>query len=127
MAFVWFRWKRIPRGAPGGTLHVGPDGVEYRVGPDRLSLDWEMIAAVYPITRPSQTQTRAVWLPREDPARPNSSRMTLLEIAHVKSPYCPVERPDGVLLPLTLFGTNNKKTEEIMDALHHHHAAARRQ
>ncbi|OYU18635.1 MAG: hypothetical protein CFE34_09510 [Rhodobacteraceae bacterium PARR1] len=125
-AFIWFRWKRIPGGAQGGALCVSAEGIDYHVGPDHIRLSWTEVAAVYPVTRPSQTQTRAVWLPRADPARPNSSRMALLEIAHAKSPYLAVERSDGVLLPLTLFGMSKGKPAEIMDALRRHHAEASR-
>ena len=126
-AFVWFRWKRIPPGAPGGTLQISPDGIAYQVGPDHVRLAWSQVAGVYPVTMPSKTRISAVWLPKEDPAVPSSSRITLLEIAHAKSPYRPVERPDGVLLPLTLFGTDKEKPTAIIDTLRHHHPAARRQ
>lgn len=123
-AFVWFRWKRIPPGAPGGTLHVGPEGIEYRIGPDYVRLDWSQIAGVYPITRPPKGRILAVWLPHDDPDPPNSSRRTLLEIAHMKSPYRPVARQDGVLLPLGLFGLQNEKSGEIVDVLRRQHAMA---
>lgn len=116
-AFVWFRWKRIPPGATGGTLRVGPEGIDYRVGPDHVSLTWAQIAAVYPITRSPKTRILAVWLPRDDPDPPNSSRRTLLEIAHLKNPYRPVERKDGVVLPLQLFGNGQKTADEIIAAL----------
>ena len=125
LAFIWFRWNRIPPGAKGGALRIGPDGIDYRVGPDHIRLDWSQIAAVYPVTRPSDTRVRAMWLPRDDAAPPNSSRRTLLEIAHVRSPYRPVERPDGVLLPLGLFGTQRAKGEEILGVVQRHHAEAR--
>ncbi|NBE07357.1 hypothetical protein [Paragemmobacter ruber] len=104
LAFVWRQWKRIPPGAPGGTLQIGPSGIDYRVGPDQVHLGWSQIAGVTPIAKPSRRQVSAIWLPNEDPAPPSSSRMTLLQIAHAKSPYRPVERPDGVLLPIGLFG-----------------------
>lgn len=126
-AFVWSRWKRIPAGASGGRLQIGPDGIAYQVGPDHVRLGWSQVAGVYPITTPSKTQVGAIWLPTEDPAIPNTSRMTLLEIAHVKSPYRPVERPDGVLLPLRLFGADKERAAEIVDAFRHHHAEAQRQ
>lgn len=125
-AFVWFRWKRIPRGAPGGRLQIGPDGIAYQVGPDHVGLSWPQVAGVYPITMPSKPQVGAIWLPNEDPAAPGSSRMTLLEIAHAKSPYRPVLRSDGVLLPVTLFATDREKVAEIIDAMRYHHAEARR-
>jgi hypothetical protein len=102
-AFVWFRWKRIPRGAPGGRLQIGPDGIAYQVGPDHVGLSWPQVAGVYPITMPSKPQVGAIWLPNEDPAAPGSSRMTLLGIAHAKSPYRPILQPDGLLLSLDGF------------------------
>ncbi|MBA4349873.1 MAG: hypothetical protein C0427_01325 [Rhodobacter sp.] len=116
-AFVWFRWKRIPPGAPGGTLRIGQEGIEYRVGPDHIRLTWAQIAAAYPITRPPKTRILAVWLPSDDPDPPNSSRRTLLEIAHLKSPYRPVEQKDGVVLPLQLFGNGQEKADEIIATL----------
>lgn len=124
-AFVWFRWKRIPPGAAGGTLHIGRDGIAYQVGPDHVCLDWSQIAGVFAIGRPGKAAVRAVWLPREDSGPPNSSRKSLLEIAHVKRPYRPVERPDGVLLPLTLFGTDKATANTIMDVLSRSHREAR--
>jgi hypothetical protein len=123
-AFVWFRWKRIPPGATGGTLRIGPDGVDYRVGPDHVRLDWSQIASVYPITRPPKGRILAVWLPRDDPAPPNASRRTLLEIAHLKSPYRPVAREDGLLLPLRLFGLHKETSGEVVDVLRRQHAIA---
>lgn len=125
MAFIWSRWKRIPPDASGGTLRVGPEGIEYRVGPDRVHLDWSQVAGVFAIRRHSQPRVCAIWLPREDPSPPNSSRMTLLEIANAKSPYRPVERPDGVLLPLQLFGLDKATQGKIVDVLQRQHAAAR--
>ena len=125
VAFIWFRWKRIPLGAEGGTFRIGPEGIEYRVGPDHIRLDWSQVAGVFAIRLHSKPPVRAIWLPCEDPALPNASRMTLLEIAHVKSPYRPVERPDGVLLPLPLFGLDKATSGEIMDVLQRQHAAAR--
>lgn len=123
-AFVWFRWNRIPPSAPGGMLRIGRGGIVYQVGPDHVHLDWSQIAGVFAIGRPGKLGVGAVWLPREDRAPPNSSRKTLLEIAHVKSPYRPVERPDGVLLPLTLFGTDKATADTIADVLSRSHAHA---
>lgn len=123
-AFVWFRWNRIPKGAPGGTLRIGSDGIVYQVGPDHVRLDWSQVAGVFAIGRPGKPGVYAVWLPREDRAPPNSSRTSLLEIAHVKSPYRPVERPDGVLLPLTLFGTDKATPDTITNVLSRGHVRA---
>jgi hypothetical protein len=123
-AFVWSRWHRIPPRAAGGALRIGPEGVDYRVGPDHVRLGWSQIAGIHPVTRPSKEQILAVWLPRDDPDPPNSSRRTLLEIAHLKSPYRPVSRKDGVVLPLRLFGHHKDVADGIVQVLQRQHAGA---
>lgn len=123
-AFIWLRCKRIPPGVVGGTPCAGPDGIEYRAGPDHVRLGWAQIAAVHPIRRPPDKRVRAIWLPGEDPSIPNATGMTPLEIACLKNPYRPVERPDGVLPPLRIFSTDKATADTMLDVLSRSHARA---
>jgi hypothetical protein len=102
---AWVTWRRVPWGATGGLMRIGASGVEYRVGPDRIRTDWTRIDAVRPVPMARHTDLLAVWLPvRADTETVAPTDAELRKVLHGAA-YRPVQRPDGLLLPVELFGT----------------------
>jgi hypothetical protein len=118
MTLAWAGWRRIPRKAASGTLEVGPDGVEYRVGLDRFRIPWDHITAIHPVRQTAGKPPIAFWLPKDRPTGLTRSQEFALYRTLHRSPYRPVERPDGMLLPLRLFGTAGAR--QIIDTLRRH-------
>lgn len=115
---AWSNWRRVPWGASGGVMRIGARGIDYCVGPDRIQRDWTHIAAVRPVSMARHTDLLAVWLPTGgDGSTIASTEEELRKILH-KAAYRPVARPDGLLLPVELFGTAGAR--KIFDTLRSH-------
>ena len=122
LAMAWALWRRVPSGARTGRLSIGPDGVNYAVGPDRHRMAWDRITAIHPVRRVRGSAPIAVWLSGDLSKDMTLSREHVLAAAAHRSPYRPVVRRDGLLLPLGLFGRD--RTDALIAALNQHHAAA---
>jgi hypothetical protein len=124
LTLAWAGWRRIPPQAAFGALQVGPDGVGYSVGPDTVRIPWNRIAAIHPVRQMAGKPPVAIWLPIEGTTTlTGSQEFALYRMLH-GNPYRPVERPDGVLLPLRLFAGRKGNTDVIVEVLRKHHATA---
>lgn len=125
MTLAWAGWRRIPPKAASGALLVGPGGVDYRVGLDAFRIPWDRITAIHPVRQTAEKPPIAFWLPKDRPtALTRSQEFALYRILH-RNPYRPVERPDGVLLPLRLFGTDKGTADRILAVLSRYHDVAK--
>jgi hypothetical protein len=118
-------WFLVAHGARGGTLRISPEGLYYRVGAEDLRLAWQHLAGVHPIKRSNPGTATALWLPREDAGPPETSGALhkVLRRATDRRPCRLLERPDGILLPIGLFG-GAKTVQRIIAAVERHRAAA---
>jgi hypothetical protein len=123
--FAWLAWRNAPLGADKGRLQIGPDGVEYLVGADRIHRGWAQVSAIHPVRRPGWTTPTAIWLPVGPSAPPDRLGERDLWLAMFKAVYRPVLRPDGLLLPIGIFGQGAAKA--ITETLRMHLEAANQQ
>lgn len=123
LALIWVQWRKVPSAARAGVLQIGPDGVIYAVGPDGHSIPWDRITAIHPVRRVRGSAPIAVWLSGDLSTDMTLSREHVLAAAVHRSPYRPVARPDGLLLPLRLFGRD--RADAIIATLQQYQVAAR--
>jgi hypothetical protein len=120
---AWLGWRKVPAGSLGGTLRIGPDGVDYTVGAAHRFTPWARIAAIHPISRPNGEAPAALWLPGDDAARPGTARVRVLQIVMRRAPNRPADLEDGLLLPIALFG--RAQVPQIIETMERHRAAAK--
>ena len=115
LALAAWRWPRTPRGATRGVLEIGARGLVYAVGPYRREILWDEVAALHPVLDVQQRKVVGVYLSRVAKAEPGSARDFVLRKAMRWRLFEPVEREDGTILPLVIFGAG--KTDAILRAI----------
>ena len=96
-------WFKVPKGAAGGTLRVGAEGIDYRVGSDHHAIGWDRIAATGRIQLPGGKGHSAIWLSFGSPAPMSKKQERKLEAALYRRPYRVQEIDGGILIPVSLF------------------------
>lgn len=97
-------WFKVPKGAAGGTLRVGAEGIEYRVGPDHRVIGWDRIVATGRIHQPMGMGYSGIWLSFDSPEPLTKTQERKLEVALYRRPYRVQEFDGGILIPVSLFG-----------------------
>lgn len=117
MNFILVRkvWRKVPPNSQRGTLTIGPDGLQYDVGPYTRHINWADVKTALSVQPKGRKNPAAIWLTRQEDPKVTLSFGLMVGRSLEKDLGKPIDRDDGIVIPTFLFGA--RKCQSILDAI----------
>jgi len=108
-------WRKVPPNSKAGTLKIGPDGLQYDVGPYQRNITWSDVKTALPVQPKGRKNPAAIWLTRQEDPKVTLSFGLMVGRSLEKDLGKPIDRDDGIVIPTALFG--KRSCQPILSAI----------